>query len=384
MLRFAVLPLFLGACGPTSLELTFATSGEEIDPDGYLLVFEGLDEPVRAAANGTTTIDGVSRGVQQVLLEGVAINCDPLQGRLNRTIDVGGNTALLIEMVCTRKELVFQSDRDGDWQLYRMNVDGTGQRALTSTPAVATGGGSLHPVWSPDGERIAFVSDRDAADCTHPDGCTDVYMMDADGSNVVRITDRDAPTLHPSWSPDSQQLAFLSPVDGVHQVFVAGYDGLFEEALTSLTIQCAEGPDSMRPSWGPTGRIAYVGCGGNEAPRIFTMNGDGTNSVQLTFEGGEGDGNPSWSDDGEQIVFQRRFETEGVGLHSVPSAGGGVVRRTPPYTNEVEGRFAIGEQALTFTTLFNQSEVCIGPTDRPGAQLLTENPAEDRYPDWRP
>jgi Tol biopolymer transport system component len=81
--------------------------------------------------------------------------------------------------------IAFQSNRGGEWQIYFMNADGSGQRELSSAL------GSSCPSWSPDGRRIAFHSDRGSND--------DIYVMNADGSKQRRLTQSSAEEIFPSW-----------------------------------------------------------------------------------------------------------------------------------------------------------------------------------------
>ena len=85
-------------------------------------------------------------------------------------------------------QIVFSSNRGGNLQIYVMNADGTGVRRLTSDP-----GGAVMPTWSPDGKHIVFVSRRS--------GRSDIYVMDADGSNLRRQTDDRAEEMGPDWRP---------------------------------------------------------------------------------------------------------------------------------------------------------------------------------------
>ena len=84
-------------------------------------------------------------------------------------------------------KIAFTSDRSGAFQIYAMNPDGSGQTQLTND------GGNFQPAWSPDGRRIAFVSNRDPSDqnCNDFDiPCnTEIYFMNADGSGQTRVTD---------------------------------------------------------------------------------------------------------------------------------------------------------------------------------------------------
>jgi len=91
-----------------------------------------------------------------------------------------------------------QTDDDyGDSDIWRMNVDGTGRRRLTSAP-----GSDTYPRLVPDGQRIVFTS--------HRDGNAELYVMHADGTGVRRITDHPAADDHAAWSRDGSMIVFTS------------------------------------------------------------------------------------------------------------------------------------------------------------------------------
>jgi len=110
------------------------------------------------------------------------------------------------------QRIAFESDRDGDREIYVMNADGSGVTRLTDHDAP-----DALAAWSPDGQRIAFMSARD--------GDFDIYVMNADGSGVTRLTDNDAVDWAPDWSPDGQRIAFMSARDGDFDIYVMNAAG---------------------------------------------------------------------------------------------------------------------------------------------------------------
>jgi WD40 repeat protein len=134
------------------------------------------------------------------------------------------------------ERIVFQSERDGNWEIYQINKDGSEPIRLTNDPA-----DDQDPHWSPDGERIVFQSERD--------GNLEIYRMDSEGNNIVRLTNNPLEDQYPAWSPDGQFIAYSSMQDGNFEVFVMNADG-------SEVIQITQDPpenawDDTYPTWSP-------------------------------------------------------------------------------------------------------------------------------------
>ena len=108
-------------------------------------------------------------------------------------------------------------------QICSVNVDGSGIEVIFSEPDTV----SFFPTLSPDGTKIAFVSNRDGND--------EIYVMDADGENLRRITNDDANDTDPTWSPDGRWIAFASDRDGDFEILVTQADGTGLRQLTSNT-----------------------------------------------------------------------------------------------------------------------------------------------------
>src|SRR5437879_3631347 len=165
-------------------------------------------------------------------------------------------------------------------------------RQLTQTSA-----SNLRPVWSPDGKRIAFQTNRD--------GPYHIYVMDADGGNVRQLTSGDADDRHPTWSPDGKRIAVDSGSDIKRDIWVID---MASRARTQLT---RSGAITSFPSWSPDGtRISYY-VYRDGAMDIWTTDADGGNTVQLTRQLASERNNqctfachsPAWSPDGRQLAF---------------------------------------------------------------------------------
>ena len=170
-------------------------------------------------------------------------------------------------VVAGRPRIVFVRDFDPiqgeiDFDLFTMNADGTDQRNLTSSPGVE----DSEPNWSPDGRRIAFVSDRDSD--------LEVYTMRPNGSSVRQLTFNDASEFRPNWSPDSRMITFTSRRDGDAEVYVMRADGTNQ---TNVTANPAG--DEGVSAWSPDGQKIVFLAGDFD---VHTMNADGSDKVRLT------------------------------------------------------------------------------------------------------
>lgn len=211
-----------------------------------------------------------------------------------------------------RSRIAFQSLRDENWEIYVMNADGSSPLNLTRSqgdPGAAFQS-DQHPVWSPDGSRIAFSSSRT--------GEGDIYVMDADGGNLERITVDPTPDLQPTWSPDGSRIAFASVRDGWTRIVVIDTDGANEARLTDV-----DGAHDSHPAWSPDGaRIAFQRWTiGQERSDVFLMNPDGTGLVNLTDHAAH-DMEPAWSPDGQRILFtSTRDEFHGIFVMNADGSG---------------------------------------------------------------
>jgi Tol biopolymer transport system component len=177
-----------------------------------------------------------------------------------------------------------------------MNADGSELSRLTDgDPNVD----DCQPALSPDGTRIAFSSNRNAN--------YDIYVMDADGRNVRRLTSAMSDEEDPAWSPDGSRIAFVRGNDltlgGVAYITSCSSEIYVMDADGGKEINLTQGQGGTDPAWSPDGKqIAFSSYRNNGNYEIFVMGDDGNDVKQLTFtESAEGD--PAWSPDGQFIAY---------------------------------------------------------------------------------
>ncbi len=189
-------------------------------------------------------------------------------------------------------KIAFVSNRDGNAEIYVMDADGSNVTRLTNNL-----GFDGAPTWSPDGTRIAFASSR------HEN--SDIYIMNADGSDVTRLTTDPANDGGPSWSPDGSMIAFDSNRSGSSQVWRTNVDeGSWGYNPTQLTNDHPLGRVNNFLAWSPDGLwIAFEADRDRDDPEIYLANAvDGTNQQRLTFTRAL-DEVPNWTPDSKQIVY---------------------------------------------------------------------------------
>src|SRR3989441_7422782 len=271
-----------------AVRVTATTTGTDLPSGGYnVSVDSGAGQAV--AANGAVTISGLSASRHSVPLYGVAANC-ALRGVNTRSVDVtaGDTVVVAFDVVCTTPsgangQLAFASNRDGNYEIYVTNADGSSPTRLTNSAAT-----DVQPAWSPDGTKLAFASNRD--------GNFEIYVMGAVGLDPTRLTNELADDYDPAWAPDGKKIAFTSERDGHPEVYGMEIDGSSPVRLTD------QAGANEAPTWSPDGtRIAFVSHRDGNG-RIYAMNADGSHVIRLTGDAAE-DCEPAWSPDGGHIAF---------------------------------------------------------------------------------
>jgi TolB protein len=189
--------------------------------------------------------------------------------------------------------LAFSSLGKRGWSIRMYSMD-LGRLVAFSSP----GGTTLSPAWSSDGTKLAFSSDRAAGD-------SEIYTSDASGGGLHRVTAFRGPDVSPVWNPKTNaQIAWCSGRTGLPQIYIMDADGSNVQRMT-------DGGYASSPSWSPNGQfLAFswdrrYGPGAPGGRDIYVMDIASRRWVQLTHDAGINDF-PSWAPDGRHIVFQRK------------------------------------------------------------------------------
>jgi len=312
----------------------------------------------------------------QTLPPVVEVTVTPESTALVNTTNLGGGYS----------QIAFVSERLDAPQIYLVNTDGTGLTRLTNIK-----GGACQPTWAPDGSKLAFISPcrerSDFFETFYTD--SSLYVMNMDDLSIDQLTKIPGSDFDPDWSPDGKRILFTSLRDGNKQIYVLNVDT--PDIVTRLTKPDVN-VENSQPVWSPHGdKIAYL-VKRLGTYQVWTMNDVGLDNTQLVRSGQTlWDFSPAWSRDGKVLLYnQRRDSGAGFSPPWVMSiqfdAGDSITRLNFPvptedveYSPDGEWLVAEGLDAGGANRDIYLMTVTGGSRTR-----LTDNPAEDFDPTWRP
>jgi Tol biopolymer transport system component len=274
-------------------------------------------------------------------------------------------------------KIAFRSNRDGNQEIYTMLPDGGSQTNVTNSGVSE----KMH-VWSPDGTKIAFLREND----------NNLYIMNADGTGVAKVTSDDLQHMHLtnlSWSPDGKRIAFISGGDFVHYLSVIDADGKNKRRLdenNSPYLDVVWSPDATK--------IAFsVGRNFNHS-NLYVMNTDASGRTKLTHdeESNVYNRSPAWSPDSRYLAFESNRDGNdeiyilSLWLSTGNTVASGTFRLTTNPASDVDPVWSPDGEQIAFasnrdgnfdiykTTWYNASN----------PQKLTNSPADDTDPEWQP
>lgn len=232
------------------------------------------------------------------------------------------------------KKIVFESNRDGHWEIYMMDNDGKNQQRLTIGKY-----DNRRPSWHPTGEKIIFESNRSGAfelyeltltsksvkkikvknlqgvpmfakyssdgtkiafSLMKSDTVSNIQIVSHKGTFIKAFTNYNYRSVYPNWSRDDRSILFFSRHETNNtddEIYIMNLDGSSKKRLTNWP------KHNFCPAWSKDGKkIAYVTSMKDIRPEIYIMDSDGKNQTRITYNN-DGDTLPNWSPDGKKLLI---------------------------------------------------------------------------------
>ncbi len=268
--------------------------------------------------------------------------------------------------------IVFESNRDGNSDIYIYDTSNGTITRLTNDPAADT-----QPALSPDRRWISFVSNRA--------GNNEIFVMGIDGTAQTNVTNDPNDDQSPSWSPNSNAIAYQTNREGNFEIYTMDRDG-----SNVLNVTNFPSADDVQPSWFE-GKLIFFSTNhsiaftsnrdGNQ--EIYLMDADGNNQTNLTNSPAGNDSQPAAAPAGDQLAFTSD-RTGNLEIFTMNVDGSAQLNISNNSAQDQMPTWSADNRYIAFTTNRDGNDE-IYSIQRNGSDPynLTKNPAQDRYPSWQ-
>jgi len=329
----------------------------------------------------TETLPAVTDGATQTAFpESTATEAVTLQPQATETPTVTPTpTATLLGGGAS--QIAFASDRSGVMQIWMMNADGSEQKQITGIS-----GGACQPSWSPDGQQLAFISPCPKRQDIYETSA--IYIIDLRTNDTIPLPSSPEGDFEPAWSPDGKRIAFTSLRTGKPTIFAIE---LATKRVQQLSTE-NRFPDRY-PAWSPSGmQIAYMRQ--FSTWQIWFMSSDGGFHDQFSLSGNVNNLWPAWSSDGQVIYYSQtsidvsvpwlvgmRYEdrksAKEFRIPSLSAASPGPVAEVDPSPDNNWLAYLSFPDGKNF-------DIYVMKTNGSNPVRLTRDPGVDFGPAWRP
>ena len=282
-----------------------------------------------------------------------------------------------------RGQIAFVSDRNGNPQIWLMDSEGNGLEQLTNLPD-----GACQPDWSPDGNQLVFISPCLKRQEIHKG--SGLFTINRNGSGLTPLISVPGGDFDPAWSPDGKKIAYTSLRDNENIPHIYIYN---LEDKTDVRVSGDVSRD-RRPNWSPDGSLIAFETVREGAARVYTMQPDGSDLKQFSDNERAG-AMPEWSPSGNIIVFsQGGGEYPWLVAKEFPSRGATIPGNTIQVNNDLfravwnpsysEDGFWIVVEHYEMSDPDRNLDIYRLNSKGGGLTRLTDNPAADFDPVWRP
>jgi serine/threonine protein kinase/Tol biopolymer transport system component len=220
----------------------------------------------------------------------------PLSAETNTPTPTLPSTLSVTPVAGGKGQIAYASSRTGLPQIYLVDLAGQSVVQITDMPE-----GACQPSWSPDGEKLVFISPCKGMDEIYFEAS--LYIINSDGTDLTPLSTVPGGDFDPAWSTDGDAIAFTSLRTGQMEIFILK---LNDQTVVQIT-EGAPGVESRQPAWSPdASQIAYT-VKRLGVYQVWLMNTDGSDQKQIVRSGtSSSDYLPTWSHDGQWILFNQR------------------------------------------------------------------------------